>query len=225
MPARPALSPIEAVIFDMDGLLLDSETLSMEALRTAGAALGVDMPASFCLGMIGNSVDLCQAMIRERHGDVFPLDRFFALHGEHLDALVLSGRLALKDGVATLLDALDRRGLPCAVATSSGRHRALHHLKQAGIAGRFGRIVTRDDVSRGKPDPEPYLTAAAGLGVPPAACLALEDSHTGVRAAHAAGMRVVMVPDLLQPTAEMHQKAHRIVRSLHEVIGILDGDR
>ena len=225
MPACPAPPPIEAVIFDMDGLLLDSETLSMEASGTAGAALGADMPASFCLGMIGNSVDLCRAMIRERYGDGFPLDRYFALHGEHLDALVASGRLALKGGVAALLDVLDRRGLPCAVATSSGRHRALHHLHQAGIAGRFGRIVTRDDVTRGKPDPEPYLAAAAGLGVPPAACLALEDSHTGVRAAHAAGMRVVMVPDLLQPTAEMHRKAHRIVRSLHEVIGILDGDR
>lgn len=224
MPAH-TVSPIEAVIFDMDGLLLDSETLSMEAMETAGAALGLDMPPSFCRGMIGSPVDLCRAMIRERHGDAFPLDRFFALHGEHLDALVASGRLALKDGVAVLLDALDRRGLPCAVATSSGRGRALHHLRQAGIAGCFGRIVTRDDVSRGKPDPEPFLAAAAGLGVPPAACLALEDSHAGVRAAHAAGMRVVMVPDLLQPTAEMHEKAHRIVRSLHEVIGLLDGDR
>ena len=77
-------------------------------------------------------------------------------------------------------------------------------------------------MSRGKPDPEPYLAAAAGLGVRPDACLALEDSHTGVRAAHAAGMRVVMVPDLLQPTAEMHEKAHRIARSLHEVIELLD---
>ena len=217
--------PIEAVIFDMDGLLLDSETLSMEALHSAGVALGVDMPPAFCRGMIGSSVDLCRAMIRERYGDGFPLDRYFALHGEHLDALVASGRLALKDGVMALLDALDRRGLPRAVATSSGRARALHHLERAGIAGRFARIVTRDDVSRGKPDPEPYLAAAAGLEVAPTACLALEDSHTGVRAAHAAGMRVVMVPDLLQPTAEMHEKAHRIVRSLHEVIGLLDGTR
>ncbi len=225
MSASLPASPIEAVIFDMDGLLLDSETLSMEALETAGAALGFEMPSSFCRGMIGSSVDLCRAMIRERYGDGFPLDRYFALHGRHLDALVASGRLALKDGVAALLDVLDQRGLRRAVATSSGRRRALHHLEQAGIHRRFDRIVTRDDVSRGKPDPEPYLTAAAALGVPPSACLALEDSHTGVRAAHAAGMRVVMVPDLLQPTEEMHEKAHRIVRSLHEVIGLLDRGR
>ena len=221
MSDRPA-PPIEAVIFDMDGLLLDSETLSMEALQSAGAELGVAMSPAFCRGMIGSSVDLCRAMIRERYGDAVPLDQYFALHGQHLDALVASGRLALKEGVAALLDALDRRGLPRAVATSSGRTRALHHLREAGIAGRFACIVTRDDVSRGKPDPEPYLAAAAGLGVRPQACLALEDSHTGVRAAHAAGMRVVMVPDLLQPTAEMHEKAHRIVRSLHEVIELLD---
>jgi HAD superfamily hydrolase (TIGR01509 family) len=222
MTAATAPLPIEAVIFDMDGLLLDTEALAMEALMSAGLEVGTEMPRAFCHGMIGRALDQCRAMIVERYGADFPLDRYFALQDAHLNALVASGRMELKAGVVPLLDELDRLGLKRAVATSSGRGRALHHLEVAGIVGRFERIVTRDDVSRGKPDPEPYLTAAAGLGVRPEACLALEDSHTGVRAAHAAGMRVIMVPDLLQPTEEMHDKAHRIVQSLHEVIAFLN---
>ena len=222
MTASNSFPPIEAVIFDMDGLLLDSETLSMEALVVSGTDLGFDMSRAFCHAMIGCSVDLCRTMITERYGPDFPLDRYFALQSEHLDAFVASGRLALKEGVTALLGELDRRGLKRAVATSSSRYRALHHLEAAGIVQRFECIVTRDDVTRGKPDPEPYLTAAAALGVRPEACLALEDSHTGVRAAHAAGMRVIMVPDLLLPTDEMRDKAHRIVNSLHQVIAFLN---
>jgi HAD superfamily hydrolase (TIGR01509 family) len=214
--------PIEAVIFDMDGLLLDSETLSMEASMSAADALGYDMPRAFCHSMIGSPVDRCREMIAERYGADFPMERYVALQHEHLTVLADSGRLVLKTGVAELLDLLDGRGLKRAIATSSGRARTLHHLARVGIAERFGCIVTRDDVSRGKPDPEPFLTAAARLEVRPEACLALEDSHNGVRAAHAAGMRVIMVPDLLEATSDMHDKAHRIVDSLHDVIRFLD---
>ena len=217
-----AFEPIEAVIFDMDGLLLDSETLSMEASMSAAAALGYDMPHAFCRSMIGSPVDRCREMIAERYGAGFPLERYIALQHEHLTALVESGRLALKTGVPELLDELDRRGLRYAIATSSSRPRTEHHLAQVGLLPRFACIVTRDDVSRGKPHPDPFLAAAAGLGVQPGNCLALEDSHNGVRAAHAAGMRVVMVPDLLEATPDMHATAHRVVVSLHEVRHVLD---
>ena len=218
-----AFEPIEAVIFDMDGLLLDSETLSMEASMSAAAALGHDMPRAFCHSMIGSPVDRCREMIAARYGAAFPLERYVALQHEHLTALVEGGGLTLKAGVAELLDALDRRGLTRAIATSSGRARTLHHLGRVGLAHRFGAIVTRDEVSRGKPHPEPFLTAAAALGVRPEACLALEDSHNGVRAAHAAGMRVIMVPDLLEATADMRGMAHRVVESLHDVMRFIEG--
>ncbi len=223
MIAQPStFGPIEAVIFDMDGLLLDSETLSMEASMSAAAALGYDMPRAFCHSMIGSPVDRCREMIAERYGAGFPLERYVVLQHEHLTALVEGGRLALKTGVPELLDELDRRGLRYAIATSSSRPRTLHHLEQVGLLPRFACIVTRDDVSRGKPHPEPFLTAAAALGVRPDACLALEDSHNGVRAAHAAGMRVVMVPDLLEATPDMHATAHRVIASLHDVRHVLD---
>jgi HAD superfamily hydrolase (TIGR01509 family) len=209
--------PIEAVIFDMDGLLLDSESLAMDALVSAGTALGYDMPREFCYLMIGAPADKCRDLAIETYGEDFPLAEYFALQEQHLRGFVDTGRLRLKAGVGALLDELDARGLRRAIATSSSRARTDHHLALAGIAARFSHIVTRDDVSRGKPDPEPYLTAAARLGTAPSACLALEDSYNGVRAAHAAGMRVIMVPDLLPPTAEMQAKAYRVMRDLLEV--------
>jgi len=89
------------------------------------------------------------------------------------------------------------------------------------VLERFDLLITGDDVVRGKPDPEPFLKAAAALGVDPVRCLALEDSHNGVRAAHAAGMMTVMVPDLLDPTEEMHAKCVHIAESLHEVLRLL----
>ena len=222
MLAGPDAAP-QAVVFDMDGVLLDSETLSMEALMLAGCDLGVVMPEAFCRSLIGSALDRCRVMIADRYGADFPLDRYVARHAVRLGELVDAGRLALKTGVPELLDVLDRLRLPRAIATSSDRARTMHHLGLVGIAARFDAIVTRDDVSRGKPHPEPFLLAAARLGVPPGSCLALEDSHNGVRAAHAAGMRVVMVPDLLAADDAMRAIAWRIERSLHDVAGLLVG--
>ncbi|AFC87023.1 HAD family hydrolase [Frateuria aurantia] len=215
-------APVRAVIFDMDGLLLDSETLAMDSLVSAGQALGYDIPYSFCRRMIGIPADVCREMVFSTYGRDFPLQQFFEVHEVHLRELVDSGKLGLKAGVIELLDYLDRHRIPRAIATSSSRVRTDHHLALVGLLQRFDHIVTRDDVSRGKPDPEPYLTAAAKLGVTPADCLALEDSYNGVRAAHAAAIRVIMVPDLLEPIEEMHEKALHIVDDLHRVIAFLD---
>jgi beta-phosphoglucomutase-like phosphatase (HAD superfamily) len=110
---------------------------------------------------------------------------------------------------------------PRAVATSSGRARAEHHLWIAGIYRDFDAVVTCDDLERGKPHPDIYLCAAKRLGVPAARCLALEKSHNGVRAAHGAGMQVVMVPDLLGPTDEMRAKCEAVVPDLHAVRKLL----
>ena len=212
---------MRAVVFDMDGVLLDSETLSMEALMLAGRDIGAVMPEAFCRSLIGSPLDRCRLLVRDRYGPEFPLDRYVTCHAERLGELVAAGRLALKTGVPELLDLLDRRRLPRAIATSSDRARTLHHLELVGLLHRFDAVVTRDDVGRGKPHPEPFLTAAARLGVAPADCLALEDSHNGVRAAHAAGMRVIMVPDLLAADDEMRGLAWRVEASLHDVARLL----
>lgn len=216
-----SLHPIAGVIFDMDGLLLDSESLAMDALVSAGSALGYDMPRDFCHLMIGAPADRCRELATERYGADFPLARYFDTQEAHLRALVDGGSLRTKPGVAALLDHLDAMRLPRAIATSSSRARTDHHLALVGLAGRFDQIVTRDDVARGKPNPDPFLKAAETIGIDPRACLALEDSYNGIRAAHAAGMRVIMVPDLLHPTEEMRGKALRMVRDLNDVVAYL----
>ncbi|WP_246103550.1 HAD family hydrolase [Swaminathania salitolerans] len=217
-----SLGPVRGVLFDMDGLLLDSETLSLDAFALAVRDFGHDIPASIARRMIGLPGDACIALVLETCGRSFPVEALFAAQARHMSDLVEAGRLVLKNGVLPLLDALDARKTKRAIATSSGRARTLAHLDHVGIRARFDAIVTRDDVTRGKPDPEPYLRAADAIGVPPAECLALEDSHNGARAAHAAGIRVIVVPDLMEPDEEIRAKAHAIMHDLHEVREFLD---
>ena len=125
--------------------------------------------------------------------------------------------MAVKAGVAELLDYLDEAGIPRAVATSSGHPTVKRTLGPVGLLDRFQTIVAAGDYARGKPNPDPFLTAAARLGADPTGCLALEDSHNGVRAGYAAGMMTVMVPDLLEATAEMRSLCVAIGETLHDV--------
>jgi HAD superfamily hydrolase (TIGR01509 family) len=126
-------------------------------------------------------------------------------------------RAPLKAGAIALLDRIAALGLPTAVCTSSGSMWAHRHLEGHGIAPRFRAVVTRDDVARGKPDPEPYFTVAAAIGVAPPDILVVEDSPTGLAAAHAAGTMPVLVPDLVPPTELCLTRAVYVARSLAEV--------
>lgn len=135
--------------------------------------------------------------------------------------MIEAGQLRPKPGVTELLAWLQERRVPKAVATSSARAKAMHHLWTTGVLNRFGAVVTRDEVERGKPHPDLYLRAAERLGTPPDRCLALEDSYNGVRAARAAGVSVVMVPDLLRPTEEMRSMCEAVVPDLHAVRHLL----
>jgi HAD superfamily hydrolase (TIGR01509 family) len=220
LPTAPL--DVDAIVFDMDGLLLDTEVLARRAWQLAGAELGFDMPEALSHAMIGVAVDSCRVLLLEHHGKAVPLDEMFAAAARHLEAQIDAGELRVKAGVPEILERAERLGLPKAVATSSARAKAFHHLRGAGLDHRFDAIVTRDDVSRGKPNPDLYLRAAQALGVAPARCLALEDSYNGVRAAHAAGMTVVMVPDLLPPTEEMRRLCRAIVADLHAVAAALE---
>jgi HAD superfamily hydrolase (TIGR01509 family) len=219
-PAAPLAA--EAVVFDMDGLLLDTEVLAREALQLAGRELGLPLPDEVSRQMIGVPVDGTTRLLLAHFGNEAPIERLLGAASRHLHALIGAGNLRVKPGVGALLDALDRTGLPRAVATSSARAKALHHLNAAGLFDRFNAVLTRDDVARGKPHPDLYLAAAERLGLAPAHCLALEDSYNGVRAACAAGMPVVMVPDLLPATDEMRRVCHAVVDSLYDVLTLIE---
>lgn len=170
--------------------------------------------------MIGLPADRCQALLLERLGAGFAAGPFLTAAEARKLELVRDGRLAVKPGALELLSLLEQRGTPRAVATSSGRAKARHHLEAASIAARFD-AVTRDDVACGKPYPDLYLRAARELGAAPSRCLALEDSYNGIRAAHAARMPVVMVPDLLPPTDETRALCAAIVADLGAVVPLL----
>lgn len=211
---------VRAVVFDMDGLLVDSEAVYCRALVDQAGAMGLDLPTEVIHGMIGHPWAASAGLLSAHFGPDFDTDGFRTVTVERFYELA-KAKIALKAGVVELLDHLDAAALPRAIATSSQRREVDHHIGFHGLLDRFQAIVAHGDYARGKPHPDPYLVAAERLGVEPGLCLALEDSYNGVRAACAAGMMTVMVPDLLQPTAEMEERCVRIARDLHEVRGML----
>jgi HAD superfamily hydrolase (TIGR01509 family) len=213
--------PIRAVVFDMDGLLVDTEALIRDIMVELVAARGAHLPPEVFKRMIGLPAEASDAVARGHFGPDFPLDDLYADVAVRIHAACEVG-VALKAGVRELLDHLDAAKIPRAICTSSSPAAVQRTLGPSGILPRFDAIVAAGDYPRGKPNPDPFLTAASRLGVAPRDCLALEDSHNGIRAAHAAGMMTVMVPDLLEATDEMHEKALAIVESLHHVLDLID---
>lgn len=212
--------PIEAVILDMDGLLLDTERVYRTAFVTAAAGLGYALPEAFYLKLVGAAEDDCYAQIAAHFGPAFPTVGYARACHRALAELLHAG-IPLKPGAAELLEALRRLGLPAAIATSTGRALAEDHLQRAGLRHRVDALVTRDEVARGKPSPDLFLHAARTLGADPGRCVVLEDSHHGIRAANAAGAMPVMVPDLLEPTDELRGLCIAVVRDLHEARALL----
>ena len=208
--------PPHAVVFDMDGLLFDTEALWQEGLLAAAAEAGHAIPEEVYNGSIGVRRSQCGPLFRSHFGDDFRFEDFHADWRRHF-WMVAENRPAMKPGVPDLLDALDQLRLPRAIATSSSRPSVDRHLAAHGLTERFDAIVCRGDYENGKPAPDPFLTAAERLGVEPRLCLALEDSHIGVRSASAAGMMTVMVPDLMAPTQDISALCVLVARDLHEV--------
>ncbi|MFD2262785.1 HAD family hydrolase [Lacibacterium aquatile] len=207
----------DGVLFDMDGLLLDSERIYLSIFRIALVDLELEWDEALYLSMIGrNGIESAKLLINH-YGPTYDHDRMRARLDHHWKLHVAKESVPLMPGVIELLDLLDELRIPCAVATSTARGRAEAKLTDAGIRHRFQGLIGGDDVSNGKPHPEPYLKAAALLGLDASRCLALEDSANGIRSAHGAGAAAVMVPDLLQPTSEIEAIAHRIAPSLLDV--------
>ena len=213
-PAR--LRRFAAVVFDMDGTLLDTELVFKEIVWDVTKTLGFEMTDDVHGRMVGSSHETTNRLLVEAYGVTFPYEMFDAECRR-----LMRGRMAeavpVKPGVPELLGELKGRRIPIAVATSSRAPHALTHLGTAGLLDMLQAIVTRDDVVHPKPHPEPYLTAARHLGVKPEDCLAIEDSHSGVRAAHGAGMQTIMVPDLVAPSEEIRGLCDAVMASLYEV--------
>jgi HAD superfamily hydrolase (TIGR01509 family) len=180
------------------------------------AALGHALTPQIHLELIGLPWAQGDERMRAHFGDDFPLADFNSRVKAEISERAACAGIALKAGVREILDTLDSLGLPRGIATSSGHASVKAHL-EPGLLSRFHAVVAAGDYARGKPNPDPYLVAAERLGADPADCLALEDSHNGVRAACAAGMMTVMIPDLLEPNDEIRALCIAVARSLHDV--------
>lgn len=211
LPRRP-----RAVVFDLDGTLIDSEALVKEAHFAACEQMGVTMSEAQFLALVGMHREANDVQLRSYYGDDFPLDEFIANTRAHVGDRVAP----LKAGALELMQTLDEIALPFALATSSRRPWVDKHFAAHGLHERFRAVVTRQDCIEGKPHPEPYLNASRLLGAAPSDVLALEDSYAGVESAHAAGCMTVMVPDLLLPT-ELERERALVLTSLRDVAPLL----
>jgi HAD superfamily hydrolase (TIGR01509 family) len=205
-----------AVVFDMDGVLFDTETMVRDAMSLAAGRLGFDVPDSLFLSLLGLAGAPSRALLTSHYGPDFDIDAYWIEVDRDFNRL-LEGRTFLKPGVVELLDWLDHRRIPRAIATSSQHPHVQRNLAIHNLTGRFDTVVAHGDCVRGKPDPAPFLAAAHRLNVAPERCVALEDSYNGVRAAAAAGMMTIMVPDLLEPTPEICDVCVAVARDLHHV--------
>lgn len=216
-----SLSNIRGVLFDMDGLVLDTEKLYTRFWMEACRFYGHPMTLEQALGMRSIGSKDGQAKIRSWFGPRADYQLIRAKRIELMDTFIEAEGVIPKPGVRELLDFLKSKGIRTAIATSSPVERAMAHLGSVGLAGEFDEICSGRQVPHPKPAPDIYRYAAARLGLAPEECLALEDSPTGLRSAHDAGCRAVMIPDMDQPTGETLRLLFAKADSLTDVIDLL----
>jgi len=207
---------LQAVIFDMDGVLVDTEVVYKNTAFEVAKEQGFHMSDQLHNSIVGLPYEVGGLIIREAMGPDFSYDDFSQVLQARIAARLMA-QVPVKKGVVEFLNTLEELQIPVAVVTSSGAEAANHHLSRSDLIASFETIITRDDVDNGKPHPEPYLLAAERLEVEPQFCLAIEDSYNGVRSAHGAGMLTIMVPDLLTPTDEMHSLSIAVMKDMHQV--------
>jgi HAD superfamily hydrolase (TIGR01509 family) len=206
-----------AVVFDMDGLMLDTERVAHRCWSAAASTIGVAFDTELLSSMIGrNSRDSRQCVLAH-YGADYPVDALIQESRTQFDAIAEREGIAVKPGVHALLDWLESVRIPRVVATSTRRERALAHLERCLLMPRFHALVGGDEVAEGKPAPDIFLLAAARVDVAPADCIVLEDSEPGVRGALAAGMIPVMVPDMLAPSPDLLACMPLVLPSLFDV--------
>lgn len=216
---------IQAVIFDMDGLMLDTERLTQKVWHQVGEEMGYPQAEKMMSKAMGVRSDMTQRIFLEHFGQDFPFDIFVKKSKKLTDSFIEKNGVPVKEGLFELLRYLRSAHIPAAVATSTSRVRAMDYLGRARLTGFFDKIICGDMVQKSKPDPDIYLTAARAVGMTPNGCMALEDSLIGCKSALAAGMKTVMVPDLVQPEEELRARLFACVPSLRDVIPLLDSYR
>lgn len=213
-----------AVVFDMDGIIFDTERLIRKCWKIIGDRHHLSGVQEACMAALGYNYTNVVRIFKEHLGADFPFEAyqkevrelyFGEMYGEHLP---------FKHGVVHLLAALKEQDIPVALATSTSKELVVRELTDAGIIQYFDEIVCGDMVTHSKPHPETFLIACEKLGVAPETAFAIEDSFNGIRSASSGGLRTIMVPDLLEPTEEIRGLTELVCRSLDEVYDYILGE-
>lgn len=212
---------IRGVLFDMDGLVLDSEKLFCRFWVEAARSMGFDMTHQHALNMRGLSAQAGEAMLKRCIGPQADYAAIRAQRIRMMDAYVAEHGIDPKPGIFELLDYLDSAGIATAITSSSPPQRIRDYLSRHSLDTRFGRLCSGTLVPHGKPAPDIYRFGAASLGLDPGECLALEDAPAGITSAFWAGCRAVIIPDQDQPGEETLAMCFARADSLTDIIGLL----
>lgn len=215
---------IDAVVFDMDGVIFDSEKIYLKCLTAVGEKYRILDFEDLCYATIGTTDLHMKEVFLSHYGEDFPFDTYmdemFVLFRKEAE-----GGLPLKKGAREILAYLKENNIKVALATSTIREKALPEIRNAGLEPFFDQFICGDMIENGKPEPDIYLKACEALHVNPENACAIEDSFNGVRSASRAGMHVIMVPDLLQPDEEIRKLADGVLPSLMEAMTFIDERR
>ena len=216
---------IRAVLFDMDGTVFDTEGIYRRCWFRAAADVGFDEDIDLFLARVCglNQADMT-ALVNRVYSNAVSFETLWGRWLECIDEEMAHGVLPFKAGAPDILFALKERGIKIALVTSSGQKTVARYLQMSGLEGVFDVIVTGNQVTRGKPHPECFLTAAQKLGISPASCVVVEDSPNGVKAGHAAKMYTVMVPDLHPCTAELRSLLWQLCDTLTDLLPLIDNE-
>lgn len=216
--------PIQAVIFDMDGLMFDTERISFLCFSKALKTYNLTLDELFFGRTIGTNIKVTEQLYLEQFGADLPFAKVYRQKALFVKQYIETHNVPVKKGLYELLAFLRQHKIKTAVATSSNRENALHLLNSAQVANYFDYILCGDEVTKSKPEPEIFLKTAEKLSCTPQNCLVLEDSPKGILAAHRAGMKVILIPDMAEVDETTKNLAMTTLHSLSEVADYLNSE-
>lgn len=204
------------VIFDMDGVIFDTERIYLETWTSIFDKYGYKMSKEVYTSVMGVGRKNVIKTFKEKYGEDLPIEKMYKEKDEKLLKKIEAGNIPVKRGTYELLDYLKNNNYKIALATSAKRERVEKHLDDANIKAMFNAIVCGDEVERAKPNPDIFLKAAKKLSVEKNKCIVIEDSPSGVKAGYKAGMKVVNIPDLKECDSDMKKYSHKVFNNLIE---------
>lgn len=213
---------IEGIIFDMDGLMLDTESIALESWERAGKDFGYVISRELMMKAVGRTLVDTRKLLVKNLGDDFPFEEVRKVRIDYTKEFMSLNGVPMKEGLIEFLEYCRTMEIPTAVATSTNRSDAIELLEKVDIVGYFNTIVCGDEIEKGKPEPDIFLMASKKLGVNPERCIVLEDSENGILAATRANMIPIWIPDIIAESDIARENARYICDSLNEVNIIID---